>query len=180
MTYEIKSNASPHDMSPWLTEKSQRVVESLAAIAEGIKSLQGPSSKHDLNAELMVALFNATKILAFSVGGGWKNEDAALVFGEGADGVEKILVQYDVIAETNLDAERRRKRNFFLEFDSLLGGTRADCRTELHSLIARSRDLDLEVLSELLDRVTMHEITWDAFVAKARAWALIDNQKSGR
>lgn len=169
MDHKIKPTY-PFEMATWLAEKSQRVVQSLALISERLSASPFATNLDSVADELKFALYDATKILAFATQGNWKPDDASMVLSEGTHGFEKLLVQYGLLVETAKDAKQRSVCELKAKLVLLLDGPKADSRTELHALLVENRtvDLDLSELSELLDRVTMNDLSWDIFVADAK------------
>lgn len=173
---EIRSSAFQHDMAPWCVEKASTVVRELARIAELVNAQESVSEelREEMLLSLYPALWDATKILAFSCGTDWNPTDRDVLLKGGELAFEELQVKYGLLRETSAQ-KRDQKRicdieEFISAFRELLSGDRSPNRTLMHELISRTciKEPLIDALGEKLDRVTMGIVEWPTFVSKAQ------------
>ena len=183
MSVRILSDQYPYDMGSWLEEKSQNVLKALSYMHQAISSCaEGMIAKEieeDLMQWLYPALYDATKILSFASGGHWTPGDRELMIREGLTGLEKVLKEYGLLAETTAEREKAieqtRRENACRAFgiiSQLLDSSRGEFRSQIHSeLRATSVNMEHPALSKLIEEtetLMMGDVMWDEYVERAR------------
>lgn len=174
MTHEIRSSQFPHNMAAWCNEKAEHSLASIARALDEARSLvvRDGIEKDFLFMNFSFSIWDASKLLAFSCGAEWNPSDADIIFEQGYAGFEKVLVRYGLLNETSEDKRRKLRENFIHQLEILLDGDRTPNRTLLHELIAKNdlKHPKIDKLSDMLEKVTMGEVTWDVFVEDGRAY----------
>lgn len=170
--FEIRASNFPYDMSSWCSEKSENIVTEVARIFDLLtKQNDLPNAfREDLIYALNCISWDSTKLLAFSNGKEWMPKDSYLINEKGYDGYEAVAVKYNLLEETTRDKEKKQLRLFVNKFNNYLYGMRAPNRTFIHELLLGCK-INHSIISELTDlteKVTMGELTWDSYVEKAR------------
>jgi|GEM_PF-2476904 hypothetical protein len=162
-SFEIRSSVFPHDMSRWCSEKMSSVVLALARIAEvgSDQTVASEATSQAIRDELCSALYDATKMLAFSCGAQWEPSDRDMILENGVLGYQELQARYGQRAFSLVD--------FINRFRELLAGERSPNRTLMHDLLSRASFEEplLRTLEDELDRVTMGEADWEEFVPRA-------------
>lgn len=170
MKYEVRATPFEYDMSAWCCEKAENTVRSLVLTVKQVKALDiDEVVKQALLNNLQYAIYNASKILAFSAGADWENSDPQCLFDEGNIGLEKVLLRYDLLSKSKLRPTILEKPELIRRITNLLLEPKESARTSLHELfssISNSSPM-LEKLKDELERVTFGEATWDTFLKKA-------------
>jgi len=165
------------DMADWCVEKAAHVVDQLARLLDDVR---GDRDERDSVVEnaIGMALWNATKVLAFASGGEWSPGDRDTIMEAGYKGYENVAVKYGVLDETEAQSQARKIREFEASFRDLVVGPRSPNRKLLHVLLTRcglSHPL-IERLADLLEEVTMGRLEWDDL--QASALPLLDELKA--
>ncbi len=161
-------------MAAWCHEKAEHSLASIARALDEARSLvvRDGVEKEILLMNFSFAIWDASKLLAFSCGADWNPSDPEIIFEQGYAGFEKVLVRYGLLDETSEDKQRKLRENFIHQLEILLDGDRTPNRTLLHELIAKKdlRHPKLDRLSDMLEKVTMGEMAWAVFVENGRAY----------
>lgn len=175
MEHEIKSSQFPYNMAAWCNEKAEH---SLASIAHTVDQVRpngelGKKAKESILSELSYAVWDASKLLAFSCGAIWEVSDSDIIFTEGYAGLEKVMVRYGLLQETTEDKKQKHNAQFLSRLQILLEGQRDPNRTLLHEHLAGTdiKHAILDDIANLLEKVTMGEMEWVFFVEKAKELA---------
>lgn len=172
METEIRSSQFPYDMSAWLVEKSQFILEWLVRLYEDFRKKDDlPEGLMDnLTDWLAPVFYDATKILSFASGGKWSPDDREIILEKGVVGLEEILVKYELLRETTEDRLRRKTyekiQSFVEHLKELLGEPRDTARTQIHELLFKEGfdNSIVNEISDLTEKVTMGELHWDEYV----------------
>lgn len=173
---EIRSSAFPYDMSSWCVEKTSDIVQELVKIASLVNARETMSNelREEVLSSVSCALWDATKMLAFSCGEPWEPSDRTRLLGGDELAFEELKVKYGLLTETSAQQAKRRRIHDMTEFISscrvLLNGERSPNRTLLHALIRRTYITEplIDTLDEMLENVTMGQTDWRSFVEQAR------------
>ncbi|MFP3043374.1 hypothetical protein LQZ19_16290 [Treponema primitia] len=190
----IKSEQFPHDMGPWLMEKSENalkaVIELQKLLAGNIPNvkrfdgnplapydIQNLTLKDEVNETLQAVLWDLTKIYAFSNGTVWDPSDRDLVLEKLDEGLEELQVKYGLLEKTKKQKHREQYTMFINKIEQLLNGERSPNRTLLHELFDNNRNIIdkntvkgrfLNSIEDELDMVTNGLLEWPEFVIKTK------------
>ncbi|PSU88132.1 hypothetical protein [Photobacterium kishitanii] len=169
---KIASNSN-YDMSPWYSEKSLSVVKSLAGVVDEIR---GSNNETIIPELLYSAIYNATKLAAFSFGATWDINDAEMIYKNGSNDIDKLLVKYGLLDKTEEDKNSEHIKSCSLKIIELLNTEEYfESRTKIHEILAKinSKDIKWEELKELTEQLTLKELQWDKY--KNNAYLLLRN-----
>lgn len=178
--FEIHSSNFKHNMAAWCEEKSEYVIIGLARIVDLVKSQKDlpPEFQEELQSFLSPILWDVTKIFAFSCGAEWSTADSGLIFDNGYAGYEELAVKYGLLDETSeskrmreISLKKRELSLFLNKFFELLEGDKSPNRTLIHELLAscKIKHVMITQLSNLIEQVTMGELTWEKFIPSAKS-----------
>ena len=175
MKAEIRSSQSPHDMSWWLTEKAQHVLQFMVYLYEDFRERDDLPEQfiEDFMFYLYPILSDSTKILSFSSGAEWSTEDRALILDEGRPGLEKVLVRYGLLHETTEEKTKHELpssiNGFVSGLEELLAGTKDPSRTLINELLSTTRINEpiLDKIEKLTENINMGELPWEEYVDSA-------------
>ncbi|MDP2935570.1 MAG: hypothetical protein Q8O86_03670 [Dehalococcoidia bacterium] len=173
---------APRD--PWLAEKSEHILKSLAILYGASRNRKGlpKEFRAELEFHLGQVIYDITKILSSASNGQWAPEDRDLIFEKGEAGFEEILVKYGLLSEDQTtEAKRKAKERAELdrfltclqELEGLLSGSRSPSRTLIYRVLLKLsgseiRDPVVDRLSDLTEQVTHGETSWHEYVDCAR------------
>ena len=175
--HEVTSSQFPWNMAGWCSEKSGNVVHELATLMDYFKRLEHLKQKLDTaderaHGDLYSAIFDATKIFAFSCGATWSVDDPEIITKRGKRGYIELAIKYGQITETatsyaGIDDDIAL-RELVEELESLLRNESRSNRTLIHDALrkAASRRDEIERIRELTDKVSMGELSWDDYRGK--------------
>ena len=171
-SFEIRSSDFQHNMAPWCIEKASGVVRELASIAELVNNQQTISEelRGEMMSSLYPALWDATKMLAFSCGAEWNTSDIETLLKGREAAFEELQVKYGLLRETRAQKEVRDVKEFISSCQELLCGDKSPNRTLMHGLISCTRINDplVQTLGDRLEQVTMGVVEWPVFVLQAQ------------
>lgn len=161
------------NMDGWFGEKAEGVVRHLGRLCQKLPALGAtPDAKDAMASELHPALYNATKLLAFSFKSlaAWSPEDAAFVMRGGDEAVRMLVYRY----RTGKNMDVWPTVGAFLDaIEPLLDLGNPANRTLIYDLLRQfPKTASLgPVITEIADMVeerTMGNISWEDFVARAK------------
>lgn len=165
--FEIKSTNYPHDMSSWCTEKMATVVDELSRIANIVNNKLSENVKEEIMLSLYPAIYDATKMLAFSCGAEWNAKDRKIILEGGEFAFEKLMLKYGIKNEVPEGKGIFEIKTFIEKCEKLLTGNKSPNRTLMHDLFRNLRvpkDPLIKKLEDVLEEVTMGEKEWEEFV----------------
>lgn len=124
-----------HNMSGWLSEKTEYVIEALLRLHKEIDDINNEpeipygyeepreTKKEKVKKTIEYTLFDLTKIYSFALGGDWECNDNIFVL---KNGMEKLKVKYGLIEETS---EHYEVMKFVEKASNLIQGERYPNRT---------------------------------------------------
>jgi hypothetical protein len=198
---KIMSEQYPHPMGGWLWEKSEQAIFELVEMAKKLKGNLPDIRPYEkagdystlaelVDQDLSAALFDLTKILAFSTGAKWEGTDSITILDDLDNGFEEVQKKYGLIDKTHKEekqeqeqAEAAEKKQRYDEFTAKLKAilTEADNRTLLFDLFDRYNDLisappkepmgirfAFELLRERVKVLDMGKIDWPTFTVQVK------------
>ncbi len=166
----------PQDMSGWLGEKTEFVIEALLKLHKEIDDLNneptmpfGYEKQHETKEEkvkktIEYTLFDLTKIYSFALGGKWECNDNDFVLKKG---IEKLKVKYGLLEETTIHHD---VMDFVETASKLIQGERVPNRTFFYDALLPmlGKDKLFDELDKELELVRDGEKSWEFFVVYAR------------
>jgi hypothetical protein len=170
MKIEVRSSQFPYDMGPWLTEKSQNILQELALLYDECRKRNDlpEELKNNLEEYLSGIFWDCTKILSFASGGTWDTEDRDIIIGDGLIGLERILVKYGLKSETTEDRHKRvrgeKKQTLIAQLEELLNEPRG-VETRVNELLFKEGydDPIIKEMIQMTEQRSRGEITWDEY-----------------
>lgn len=159
----------------WMAEKTRRILEQLAYF---IDELNRPGELGDISEEardeirsrIGTLLHDATKVFAASHHADWGPYDRDLIMERGYDGYKELTVRYGLWTPPAPlpEPERWSIAAFVADARALIGGTRAQSRTQLHELLLKASLVNayVEQFAQALEHVTQGELDWEDFQAQ--------------
>lgn len=172
--HEVTSSRYPWNMAGWCSEKSGNVVRDLARLVDYFKRLERPEQDSDVVVEmahsrLHTAVWDATKMFAFSCGAEWSGEDQRAVMERGERGYIELSIKYGQMTETatsfaEIDDDIALK-GLIEELEKLLHSELRSTRTLIHDVLRKSlsRREEIEEIRQLTDKVSMGELSWNDY-----------------
>jgi hypothetical protein len=193
---KIISDQFPHDMSPWLTEKSENALKAVIELKKLLKGniplkkcfegnslapyeVQNLTFEDEVNEAFQAILWDLTKIYGFSNGADWEPSDRDLILDKLDGGLEELQVKYGLLDKTQRQIQKEQHNDFINELKRLLSGERSPNRTFLHELFENNRNiLDKNTIQgrifinieNELENVTEGVLEWSDFVIRAREY----------
>lgn len=163
------------DMSAWLTEKTESVIEALLRLNKEIETSkhepekfygnenQSENIEDKVRKTIEYSLYDLTKIYSFALGGEWDTDDKDFVLEKG---LEKLQVKYGLLKETSLHHE---VMNFVETASILIKGERAPNRTLFYDALLPmlGKDELFDELDKELELVRDNQKSWESFVIYA-------------
>ena len=177
---KIISEQFPHDMGPWLTEKSEYALKALVELRKDIIKVEGDIDKTTLDYiynDLSYAIFQLTKIYSFSVGSKWDNQDEDLLFCKLDNGFEELQVKYGLLDKTSEQIHKEKIDNFYATINEFLNMEQDPGRTllqelfENHTYMLNDSTLSarlLKKIDKILWEVADGQKPWTEFVSEAK------------
>lgn len=164
------------DMSGWLGEKTEYVIETLLRLHKEIdeinKEPENPyayeepkeTKEEKVKKAIENTLFDLTKIYSFALGGDWECNDNDFVL---KNGLEKLKVKYGLIEETS---EHHEVINFVQKASNLIQGERYPNRTLFYDALLPmvGKDKLFDDLDNELELVRDGQKSWESFVIFAK------------
>jgi len=168
MRVQILSSQHPGDMSGWLKEKSQSLLEKVTLLYDDLRKRDDlpEGLMNDLESYLYLVFENSTKILSFASGAEWQARDRDTIIEQGTSGLEEVLVKYGLLDETSEDKRTRKIQAFVKKFKVLVHEPGYIARTRIHEMLVKEgfEDPTTNEISDLIEKVTMGELPWEEFV----------------
>ncbi len=168
MRVQILSSQHPGDMSGWLKEKSQSLLEQVTLLYDDLRKRDDlpEGLMNDLESYLYLVFENSTKILSFASGAEWQARDRDTIIEQGTSGLEEVLVKYGLLDETSEDKRTRKIQAFVKKFKVLVHEPGHIARTRIHEMLVKEgfEDPATNEISGLIEKVTMGELPWEEFV----------------
>lgn len=166
----------PHDMSGWLGEKTEYVIEALLKLHKEIDDINNEpeipygyeepqiSKEEKVKKTIEYTLFDLTKIYSFALGGDWEFNDNNFVL---KNGLEKLKVKYGLIEETS---EHHEVVKFVEKASNLIQGERYPNRTFFYEVLLPmvGKDKLFDDLDNELELVRDGQKSWESFVIFAK------------
>jgi hypothetical protein len=177
---KIFSEQFPHDMGPWITEKSE---SGLKALLEVRKLLVNNSSKidkvllDDFNYSLYYAICQMSTLYNFSLGTSFDKSDADLIFDRLDDGFEEMQVKYGLLDKTSKQIEEEDYNSFitgicdYLEMEQVPGRTLLQGLLDSNIKYLEENTFNSRLLHSIessLYKVANGELAWTDFVIEAK------------
>lgn len=164
--YEIMSSQEPYDMAHWCEEKSTNVTKNLSHLIDSINlNVNLPKDeKERLLDYIYNALWDATKLLAFSTGANWHTDDRDIIFNNGYEGYEEIAVRYGILESTKKAEINNSLDSIVNELRTLLDGQRSN-RTIIHELLDKSplKNPMIDSVKTYTESVSLGELSWSEY-----------------
>jgi hypothetical protein len=193
---KIISEQFPHDMGPWLTEKSESALKAVIELKKLLKNniplkkrfegnplapydVQNLTLEDEVDEAFQVILWDLTKIYGFSNGANWEPSDRDMVLDKLDDGLEELQVKYGLLDKTKKQEQQEQYNTFVNEIKHLLSGERSPNRTFLHEIFDNNRNIiDKKTIQgrifinieKELENVTDGVLEWSDFVIKAKEY----------
>lgn len=156
----------------WMAEKTRNILEQLAYFIDAINGMDDldDATRDKLRTRIGMLLHDATKVFADSYGAPWGPFDRDRIMEQGYEGYRTLCKHYAVWVPTNFvrEPETWSVADFVTRAGALLGGTRAQSRTLLHSLLrdASLQNPYVEQFAQALEYVTQGDLDWEDFQAQ--------------
>lgn len=163
---KIYTSSLPYDVTAWCKEKTENIVKQLTYLVELNESLKIEfDKKQDISYYLHLALFDATKLLAFSYGAIWDPIDVDLIDEKGFDGLEEVKQKYGLLDKTDKERKKEGLTSIVNKLKEYLSGGVAPNRTFIHELLSTTKYSDpcLDDILDKVEEVTIGRLTWDKF-----------------
>jgi hypothetical protein len=165
-----------HDMSGWLGEKTEYVIEALLRLHKEIDDINNEpeipygykepqiTKEEKVKKTIEYTLFDLTKIYSFALGGDWECNDNNFVL---KNGLEKLKVKYGLIEETS---EHHEVMHFVEKASNLIQGERYPNRTLFYDALLPmvGKDKLFDDLDNELELVRDGHKSWESFVIFAK------------
>lgn len=170
--FQIHASSNPYDMT-WYTEKTSCVVQELANIIETLDNASElkEETRNKILISLYPAIYDATKMMAFSCNAKWEPTDREIILKGGKFAFEELQIKYGLIQESSEDKRIFSIKELIISMRKHLSKSKSPDRTLLHDLFERSRVKNkiLDAIAENLNKVSMGEGEWEPFVRYATA-----------
>lgn len=165
-----------HNMSGWLSEKTEYVIEALLRLHKEIDDINNEpeipygyeetkeTKEEKVKKTIEYTLFDLTKIYSFALGGDWECNDNNFVL---KNGMEKLKVKYGLIKETS---EHYEVMKFVEKASNLIQGERYPNRTLFYDALLPmvGKDKLFDDLDNELELVRDGQKSWASFVIFAK------------
>ena len=163
------------DMSAWLTEKTESVIEALLRLNKEINNSNNEpeipygfeekpeSIEEKIKKTIEYSLYDLTKIYSFALGGEWEVNDNNFVLNKG---IEKLKVKYGLLEGTSI---HRDVMDFIETASELIQGERSPNRTLFYDALLPmlGKDKLFDELDNELELVRDGQESWEVFCDNA-------------